>query len=85
MNKNTCECGEEDADKEHMDVREIIKKYLIDNGFDGLFDPDECACEIADLMPCGEYCGSCEPGYKGPCDCGDHDFHIGPKTEPGAE
>ncbi len=63
-----------------MDVQAIVKKYLEENGFDGLYEPGECACEINDLFPCGE--GSlvhCKPGYKGPCDCGDHDFHIGPQ------
>ena len=54
------------------EISEIVKQYLIDNGYDGLFYPDgECACEISDLMPCGEWGSDCEPGYKIPCpgDC----------------
>jgi hypothetical protein len=58
-------------------VKQILEHFLINRGFDGLFNPDgECACEIAELFPCGESFSDCEPGYKVPCDCGDHDFHI---------
>ena len=46
-----------------MNVYEITKKYLIDNGYDGLFT-DECGCLVDDLMPCGFECGYCQPGYK---------------------
>lgn len=73
-------------DWETMNVKEIIKKYLQENFFDGLYCPGECACELDDLFPCGE--GDlvhCQPGYRGPCDCGDHDFHIGPKPLKGQE
>ena len=61
-----------------MDIQEIVNKWLIDKGFDGLFSDgsgDSCACEVGDLMPCGEP-ANCEAGYKVPCDCGDHRFHI---------
>ena len=34
-----------------MNVYEITKKYLIDNGYDGLFT-DDCGCLVDDLMPC---------------------------------
>jgi len=48
-----------------MDVVQIVSKYLIDNGFDGLVDDmGECGCEITDLMPCCSPCGGCAPGYK---------------------
>ena len=48
------------------DVKGIVIEYLKENGFDGLFEPGECACEIEDLAP---HCGSdsflkCQPGYK---------------------
>lgn len=60
-----------------MDVKDIVKKYLEENGFHGLYEPDnECACESRDLFPCGENPQYCIAGYKVPCDCGDHDFHI---------
>ena len=46
------------------DVLTIVKQYLIDNDYDGLY-ADDCGCFIHDLAPC---CGSilaCEAGYKG--------------------
>ena len=46
-----------------MTVKEIIKKYLKDNGFDGLFYPAECSCIVDDLMSCDSNCESCVPGY----------------------
>ena len=62
-----------------MEVSEIVRKYLAENGFDGLWNPDEgCGCELADLAPCGEMESSCCAGYKRPCDCGEgHDYDIG--------
>lgn len=61
-----------------MNCKEILEKYLRDNGYDGLYSEAECACELEDLIPCDEDPSTCEPGYKIPCpeDCGDHDFHI---------
>ena len=53
-----------------MTVKDIIKEYLINNGYDGLFSSDtECACTIKDLNACDERCDDCEPGYlqKTPC------------------
>ena len=64
-----------------MTVAKIIKAYLIAHDFDGLYCEGECACEIKDLIPCESNCSSCETGYKRKCDCGDHDFHIGPDKE----
>jgi len=47
-----------------MTAREIVEKYLRDNGYDGLCG-EECGCSIDDLMPCDYDCTSgCEPGYK---------------------
>jgi hypothetical protein len=68
-----------------MTCKEIVKKYLQDNGFDGLYEPGECGCDLDDFMPCGGDCAmTCQPGYKTKCDCGEHDFHISlnkPSTE----
>jgi hypothetical protein len=61
----------------HMTVRDIIKKYLEDNGYDGLFYPGDCACLKDDLQPCDGSMMDCEPGYKRPCTCGEgHDYDI---------
>ena len=69
-------------------VSEIVKQWLSEHGYDGLFS-DDCGCHIDDLMPCdggGEI--FCEAGYqvKG-CTCGEGcDFHIVPhKPEKGGE
>jgi hypothetical protein len=52
-----------------MTAREIIKKYLEDNGYDGLFYAQgECSCQLNDLMPCGEIYDMCVAGIiKGWC------------------
>lgn len=51
-----------------MEVIEIIKKYIEDNGYDGLYQTEgECACKIDDLYPCGEGGLECNVGYKTPC------------------
>ena len=56
-----------------MTVKEIVEKYLRDNGYEGLCNPDnECGCPLDDLMSCsGEYVGPCEPGYASVIDYGD--------------
>ena len=57
---------------------EIIRGYLVDHEYDSLYNCEtDCACELTDLAPCSEMATDCEPGYKFPCDCGDHDYHIG--------
>ena len=63
-----------------MNVLEIVKEYLIQNGYDGLYNTaGECACLIEDLTPCSEVCSDYESGYKGLCLCGgDHDFDLTP-------
>ena len=61
--------------KPEMDVRQIVIKYLKENGFDGLY-AEGCGCEISDLMPCDMPCEDCKPGYKSSCD---PETWIGPK------
>ncbi len=66
-----------------MDVSDIVKRFLEENGFDGLYT-DECGCfNIDDLFPCGSECiPDCVPGYKMPGDSFINDeqvFIIGPK------
>jgi hypothetical protein len=66
-----------------MTVKEMVAKYLNDNGYDGLYC-DVCFCGMDDLMS-GSECSDCTPGYKIPCDpetcsaLGDCEYHIGPK------
>jgi hypothetical protein len=48
-----------------MEVLDIVKAWLTDNNFDGLFsDGGECACLISNLQPCGENFSDCGPGIK---------------------
>lgn len=67
-------------------VLEITKQYLVANGYDGLYNPGECCCEVSDLAPCGEIGGECRAGYKVPCPgpagCpadGDCEWHVAEK------
>lgn len=63
-------------------VRDIVKLWLKEHGYDGLYNDDsgECACLIDDLAPCSEMSEYCTAGYKAPCDgsCvdGKCDFHV---------
>lgn len=49
---------------------EQIKVKLIAGGYEGLYAPGVCACELSDLAPCGvcendgNYINGCKPGYK---------------------
>lgn len=51
-----------------MNITEIIKQYLIDNKYDGLYNPNlNCGCEIIndDLFPCSpDLSHDCRPAYK---------------------
>ena len=58
-----------------MNVLEIIAEYLKANGYDGLMNENDCACELDDLIPCGEDFSTCEPGYKIPY-IEEHTFKI---------
>jgi len=57
--------------KKLMTVEEIVKNYLVDNGFDGLCK-ESCGCD-KDSIFCFDVCGmGCKPAkrYTGPCeDC----------------
>ena len=57
-------------------VIDIIKQYLVDNDYDGLYNDEiDCACEVSDLAPCCEISkGECTSGYKHKL--GDYDFTI---------
>jgi hypothetical protein len=60
-----------------MNVKEIIEKYLVDNGYDGLCG-DECGCAIGDLRPCDGPNEDCVPAFAfAPADV--------PDAEPGCD
>ena len=49
-----------------MIVAQIVRKYLEENGYDGLCG-DSCGCGLDDFMPCDADCTDCEPAYKHLC------------------
>ena len=65
-----------------MTLRKLTIDYLVGHGYDGLFcEQNDCACLTGDLMPCEKWdggpSGTCEPGYRAPCDCGEeHLWHV---------
>jgi hypothetical protein len=66
-----------------MTVIEIVRQYLKQHGFHGLYDPDiECGCQLDDFMPCSSATKeTCMPGHKIKCNepyCGCNGYHIGP-------
>lgn len=51
-----------------LTVKEIVRKHLEREGFDGLFNTEgECACLCGDLAPCGTMNELCEEGYRVEC------------------
>jgi len=66
-----------------MTLRQLVQSALGERGYDGLYnEAGQCACEASDLAPCGHPNLDCEPGYRVPCDCGDHGFHVVTVTPP---
>jgi len=65
-----------------MDVLTIIKNFLMENGYDGLYSEEDtdCACRIDDLCACGEIgLLNCKPGIYAPDPSGEFDYLIVPK------
>jgi hypothetical protein len=61
-------------------VRDIVKQYLIDHDYDGLYNDNECGCTLEDLASCSnESILDCIPGVKTKCPNGD--FWIRPGKE----
>jgi hypothetical protein len=67
-----------------INVKEIVEKYLKENGYHGLCF-DDCQCKLDDLMPCsGNWQGfdKCRVGKLKDCnlcasrDCDDDDYCI---------
>lgn len=51
-----------------MTVKEIVEKYLRDNGYEGLAG-DDCGCGLDDLAPCDNgFPSECVPAYRVMCD-----------------
>ena len=52
--------------KDIMNVSEIVKAYLEENGYDGLCRGD-CGCSKDDLFVCEFFC-NCDSAYRWECD-----------------
>jgi len=52
-----------------MDVKAIVKEYLLAHGYGGLLGDDGCGCFVDDLMPCPEPSESCEAAYRVQANC----------------
>lgn len=59
---------------EVLDVRRIVRLYLVRMGADGLYsERGECGCPVTDLMPCDSPCDTCEPAKSVYCpSCGNN-------------
>ena len=58
-------------------VRDILKKHLMDKGFDGLVENTfECGCDLHDLIPCDLDFSGCKPAYKVPDKTGEYDYRM---------
>ena len=73
-----------------MNAREILKAWLAERGYDGLWNSEqECACLLGNLAPCESDPGNCEPGYKVTCDhprcdsCRESGWHMQPQKPTG--
>lgn len=66
-----------------MTLKTIVKKWLKENGYDGLYI-GECGCRRNDLFPCGADPGLCEPGYIrwSKDEFGNREWTIGQKKRP---
>ena len=64
-------------------VKEIVKQYLIDHGYDGLYsDAGECGCDLANLLDCDMAgTGQCKPGYKVEDPSDGFEYLIAPKND----
>lgn len=68
------------SENRRVSVSEILVDWLVDNGYDGLFNHDgDCGCSVRDIVPCGNLGVNCEAGHEVPCVCGNGcDFDIAP-------
>lgn len=49
--------------KANPDVTAMVRAYLIQHGYDGLYTED-CGCHVDDLAPCGDMPPTCQAGYR---------------------
>lgn len=50
---------------QNENLKQIVKQWLLRNGYDGLVNPGICCgCSKDDLMPCGNPNCNCQAGYE---------------------
>jgi len=64
-------------------VKEIVRQYLIEHGYDGLYS--DCGCSLEDLMCCEMPGTDCKPGYKVDDPTGEFEYRIVPEKEDHAD
>jgi hypothetical protein len=73
--------NEKEAMRNPPTAKAILERFLMDNGYEGLYGED-CGCTKDDLLPCESGVSQyCQPGYLRPCDCGEHSGHVGPADQ----
>lgn len=70
-----------ETSKDNLIVTEIIKDWLKEHDFDGLYSVEsQCGCAIEELSICGEIYQDCRAGYKAKIGSGsEDDYGIGPE------
>lgn len=60
-------------------VKDIVKEYLKENGYDGLYnEAGDCACKLDNLFVCDQVGTECSAGYLQPSDDdSEYEFVIG--------
>ena len=70
---------------EPKQAMDLLRDALTAGGYDGLYNPGECSCLLADLAPCFGVTEDCTAGYRieGCTDeCGlGCEWHVGPALE----
>jgi hypothetical protein len=64
-----------------MNIIKIVRKYLIENNYDGLaHNACDYGCDIDDLMRCGNPSEHCFPAYERRCQKCNEDVHVAEET-----
>ena len=51
-----------------MKVDDVLRDYMKEHGYSGLFSSGECGCDLDELHHCDEDHGACNLGYKYECE-----------------